>query len=64
MDIHPSDSEDEDEFDTIGGLITHEMGHVPRRGEHITLCGLNFLVMHTQGGVVRWFKVTPAVACA
>ena len=64
VDIHPSDSEDEDEFDTIGGLIAHEMGHVPRRGEHITLCGLNFLVMHTQGGVVRWFKVTPAVACA
>ena len=61
VDIHPSDADDEDEFDTIGGLIAHEMGHVPKRSEYITLAGLNFVVMHTQAGVVRWFKVTPAV---
>lgn len=55
--IAPSDAEQE--FDTIGGLIAHEMGHVPRRGEHIELAGLNFVVMHTKGGAVRWFKVSP-----
>jgi magnesium and cobalt transporter len=48
------------EFDTIGGLIAHEMGHVPKRGEHYTLGGLNFVVLHTKGGAVRWFKVSPA----
>jgi magnesium and cobalt transporter len=48
------------EFDTIGGLIAHEMGHVPKRGEHYTLAGLNFVVLHTKGGAVRWFKVSPA----
>jgi magnesium and cobalt transporter len=47
------------EFDTIGGLIAHEMGHVPKRGEHYTLAGLNFVVLHTKGGAVRWFKVSP-----
>ncbi len=47
-------------FDTIGGLIAHEMGHVPKRGEHHTLAGLNFVVLHTKGGAVRWFKVSPA----
>ena len=57
--ITSSDPEDEDSFDTIGGLIAHEMGHVPRRGEYITLDGLNFVVMHTRGGAVRWFKVSP-----
>ena len=36
------------------------MGHVPRRGEIFVLGGLRFLVMHTKGGAVRWFKVTPA----
>jgi magnesium and cobalt transporter len=55
--ITPTDVEQE--FDTIGGLIAHEMGHVPRRGEHIELAGLNFVVMHTKGGAVRWFKVSP-----
>jgi magnesium and cobalt transporter len=48
------------EFDTIGGLIAHEMGHVPKRGEHYTLAALNFVVLHTKGGAVRWFKVSPA----
>ena len=56
--LAPTDAEQE--FDTIGGLIAHEMGHVPKRGEHHTLAGLNFVVLHTKGGAVRWFKVSPA----
>jgi magnesium and cobalt transporter len=55
--IEPSDAEQE--FDTIGGLIAHEMGHVPRRGEQFVMAGLEFVVMHTKGGAVRWFKVAP-----
>lgn len=47
------------DFDTIGGLIAHEMGHVPRRGEHHTRAGLHFVVLHTKGGAVKWFKVSP-----
>ena len=50
----------EDEFDTIGGLIAHEMGHVPKRGERFSLCGLDFVVLHTRGGAVKWFKVSPS----
>jgi magnesium and cobalt transporter len=51
----------DDEFDTIGGLIAHEMGHVPKRGERHTLAGLDFVVLHTKGGAVKWFKVSPVV---
>jgi magnesium and cobalt transporter len=40
-------------------LIAHEMGHVPKRGEHHVLAGLSFVVQHTKGGAVRWFKVSP-----
>jgi magnesium and cobalt transporter len=47
-------------FDTIGGLIAHNMGHVPKRGERCVLAGLEFLVLHTKGGAVKWFKVSPA----
>ena len=52
----------DDGFDTIGGLVAHEMGHVPRRGESVTLAGLRFAVMLARGGAVRWFKVTRADA--
>ncbi len=48
----------EDAFDTIGGIVSHELGHVPRRGEVTRLGGLQFAVMLTRGGAVRWFKVT------
>jgi magnesium and cobalt transporter len=51
-------------FDTIGGLIAHQLGHVPRRGESVALAGLNCQVMLTRGGAVRWFKVTRAAAHA
>jgi magnesium and cobalt transporter len=49
----------EHRFETIGGLIAHEMGHVPRRGERHAMGGLDFVVLHTKGGAVRWFKVAP-----
>jgi len=52
----------ETDLDTIGGLVAHEMGHVPRRGEQHVLSGLRFVVLHTKGGAVKWFKVSPAAA--
>jgi magnesium and cobalt transporter len=52
--------EGDEEFDTIGGLIAHEMGHVPVRGEVHELGGLRFEVMHTRGGAVKWFRVSPS----
>ncbi len=50
------------DFETIGGLVAHEMGHVPRRGESHSLAGLQFIVLHTKGGAVRWFKVSPVTS--
>ena len=52
-------SDPAESFDTIGGLIAHEMGHVPKRGEVHVLQGLQFVVLHTKGGAVKWFKVSP-----
>ena len=58
-DVRASEEDDDlPEFDTVGGLVAHVMGHVPRRGEFLTLAGLNFVVLHTKGGAVRWFKVS------
>jgi magnesium and cobalt transporter len=47
----------ETDFDTIGGLVAHELGRVPRRGETVELGGLRFAVMLARGGAVRWFRV-------
>ena len=44
-------------FETIGGWVAHEMGHVPVKGESHVLVGLRFEVMHTRAGAVKWFKV-------
>ena len=49
-----------EEFDTIGGLVAHELGRVPRRGESAQVGPLVFTVMLTRGGAVRWFRVTRA----
>jgi magnesium and cobalt transporter len=48
----------EDGFETIGGLVAHELGRVPRRGESVEVGGLRFVVMLARGGAVRWFRVT------
>ena len=50
----------EEDFDTIGGLVAHELGRVPRRGETVDVGGLRFAVMLTRGGAVRWFRVARA----
>ena len=47
----------EENFDTVGGLIAHEMGHVPQKGEFKDMQGLRFEVMHTKSGAVKWYRV-------
>lgn len=59
FDVTLDSTDQQEDFETIGGLIAHEMGHVPKRGEHHILSGLDFAVMHTKGGAVKWFKVSP-----
>jgi len=60
FDIQIELDESKSGIETIGGLIAHEMGHVPKRGEFHVLSGMKFAVLHTQGGLVKWFKVSPS----
>lgn len=56
-------SEDEtEEFDTIGGLVAHALGRVPKRGESWQAGNWLFTVLHAKGGAVRWFQVSRAPA--
>lgn len=36
---------DDDKYDTIGGLVMHELGRLPRRGETVTFGGFDFAVI-------------------
>ena len=38
----------EEEFDTIGGVVMKEFGHLPKRGESISLEGLSFTVLRAN----------------
>jgi len=39
---------DDEEFDTIGGLVARAFGHLPKRGETVTLDGLRFRVLRAD----------------
>jgi len=41
--------EDEDEYDTVGGLVYHRIGGVPNPGDEIDVDGLHLTVESTDG---------------
>ena len=45
------------EFDTIGGLIAHELGHVPKRGEKLDLGRYRFTVIRADSRRVELLKL-------
>ncbi|MBZ2168501.1 HlyC/CorC family transporter [Marinobacter sp. F4216] len=48
---------DEEEFDTIGGLVLKEFGHLPRRGETVEFGGLRFTIANADNRVIRLLQV-------
>ncbi|KGI78643.1 HlyC/CorC family transporter [Oleiagrimonas soli] len=52
----------DEEFDTIGGMITAEFGHLPETGEETELDGLLFHVTQSDDRRVHQFRVQPQTA--
>ncbi len=48
---------DEEDFDTVGGLVMHRVGHVPKAGEVIDLEGFRFEVVRADSRRVHLFRV-------
>ncbi|HPU53317.1 MAG TPA: transporter associated domain-containing protein, partial [Burkholderiaceae bacterium] len=48
-----------DDFDTVGGLITEFFGRVPRRGDEAVLGGLRFEVLRADPRQVHLLMVEP-----
>ncbi|GAB3215472.1 CNNM family magnesium/cobalt transport protein CorC [Pseudaeromonas pectinilytica] len=38
----------DEEVDTVGGLVMHAFGHLPKKGEAVTLAGFTFKVVHAD----------------
>lgn len=50
----------DEEFDTIGGLVLHRLGHVPERGEQVSYGGMTFEVLNADSRRIRLLKVDTA----
>jgi len=48
----------DDEFDTIGGLVVHQIGHLPKRGERIVIGKLLFKVLRADNRRVHMLQLT------
>ncbi len=51
----------DEEFDTIGGLVLHELGRVPRRGETVAIGGLELKVQRVDRRRIETLRVTTPV---
>lgn len=48
---------DDQAFDTVGGLVMHEFGRLPRRGESIAIGGIRFKIIQADRRRIHSFEV-------
>lgn len=49
----------DEEYDTIGGLVLQGFGHLPKRGDTLTIDGMRFRVLHSDNRRVHLLEVRP-----
>jgi len=53
---------DDENYDTIGGLVMHELGHLPRKGEVLEFGGFRFRVQHADRRRIHTLEVVRGAA--
>jgi magnesium and cobalt transporter len=48
----------DDEFDTLGGLLTQAFGHIPTRNETIELAGFTFRILYADSRQIHLIRLT------
>lgn len=48
----------DEEFDTVGGLVLKNFGHLPKRGETVKIDKISFKVLHADNRRIRLLRVT------
>ena len=51
---------DEEEFDTIGGIVIKEFGHLPKRNESVDIGNLHFTVLNASNRTIHLLQVLQA----
>lgn len=51
----------DEEFDTIGGLVMQAFGHLPKKGEQLSLGEFDFEVSRADGRRIRTLRVSPTI---
>jgi len=49
----------EEEYDTIGGIVTQHFGHLPERDEEINIKGFQFKVLNADNRRIRLLHLIP-----
>lgn len=57
---HFNSSFSEEEFDTIGGIVMQQFGHLPKRNETIKIEHFSFQVLSADNRRIRLLRITPA----
>jgi magnesium and cobalt transporter len=52
---------DDSEFDTIGGIVTQQFGHLPAKDEDTEIGSLSFRILAADNRRIRLMQVTPIV---
>lgn len=52
---------DDEDYDTIGGLVMHELGRLPRRGDEVLFGGFRFKVLNADRRRIHTVEVSRAV---
>jgi magnesium and cobalt transporter len=55
---------DDEDCDTVGGLVMHELGHLPRRGETVTVGDFCFKVLQADRRRIHSIEVTRRASSA
>lgn len=50
----------DDEFDTIGGIVMNKLGHVPKRGELVSIGNLEFKILRSSNRRIDLLEISPA----
>ena len=50
----------DDEFDTIGGIVMNKLGHVPKRGELVCIGNLEFKILRSSNRRIDLLEISPA----
>lgn len=54
----------DDEFDTIGGIVMRALGHVPKRGESVVIDDLEYKILRSSNRRIDLLEIFPATTKA